>query len=230
MYTLAKEHEEIFYHQKDKLWSEQNICSVYETGGVCDKNISSEMIKFFDELYEESRTFWNLKLDCEFNSYEEFINRRLEEYLKSNGDDEELKKIKHAIIRQQSKVLCFEIGCARLNESSVKEYGSYVLFDKINYEFPGGYSTLVQYLANKLPTELIKLSHPVDTIAIEESTGELLIECNNGKTFRADHVIVTSSLNFLKKNYKKFLPVQLFNETKLTAIDSLKQGLEDKFF
>ena len=223
---LTQEHQNIFFHKKSSVWSEKHIYCSDVTGNVCDEKVSAEMIKFFDDLYEESRTFWNLQIDCEFKSYEDFIHCRLEEFIKN--DSEELKKVKRAILRQQSKILCIEIGCARLNESSVKEYGSYVRFDDVNIEFPGGYSTLVDFLASKIPASLIKLNQPVESVKIEENA-ELSVVCQNGETYKADHVLVTSSLNYLKKNYEKFLPKELLTDKKITALNNLKMGYVNKF-
>jgi spermine oxidase len=214
----------VFVNEKEKLWSEKTVHCADLNGVSYDEKIAYEMISFFDDLVGESRSFWILKKECPFNSYEEFINKRLEEYIKNDSVD--LKSLKRAILRQQSKVLCFEIGCTRLTESSVKEYGSYVRFDDTNHEFPGGYSKLVKFLSDKLPEESIKLNHPVDEILVDVG---VIVKCKNGTVFNADHVIVTSSLNFLKENYKTFLPRQLITEDKIAAISSLKMGYVNKF-
>jgi hypothetical protein len=114
-----------------------------------------------------------------------------------------------------------------------------------------GYSKLIQFLAQKLPQSCLKLNHAVKSITCldgvgrlienmdtltsinsinEKSQYDLLIECYNGVVFKAKHVIVTCSLNYLKKNYMTLFDPFLLNEKKIDAINSVKMDTVDKIF
>jgi hypothetical protein len=70
----------------------------------------------------------------------------------------------------------------------VKEYGSYLVPLEPNYEFPGGFSKLIDYLANQIPNKNIKLNHGVKHVRLANNGNELDIECFNGVFFRTKHV------------------------------------------
>ena len=57
-----------------------------------------------------------------------------------------------------------------------------------------------------------------------------MIECQNGALFKANHVVVTSSVNFLQKNYATLFDPFLLNDKKIEAINTVKMGTVDKIF
>jgi hypothetical protein len=113
---------------------------------------------------------------------------------------------------------------------SVNEYGSYAIPSGEDFEYPGGFSKLIQYLANKISQSRIKLSCPVKHISQckEYSDSKILVECFNGQIFRTNHVVITTSVNYLKKHVHELIEPDLLTEKKLESIDRIKMDTVDK--
>lgn len=76
---------------------------------------------------------------------------------------------------------------------------------------------------------LVKFNKTVSKIDYSEPNGDIKVECEDGSTFSADHVICTVSLGVLKKRvFSMFEP--LLPLTKFIAIDALAYGTLDKIY
>ncbi|KAJ6636279.1 Peroxisomal N(1)-acetyl-spermine/spermidine oxidase [Pseudolycoriella hygida] len=64
---------------------------------------------------------------------------------------------------------------------------------------------------------------------IDWNSNEVIVKCADGSEYRADHVIVTVSLGFLKQNYKTLFTPQL-PEKKVNAIENTGFGTLGKIF
>jgi len=125
-----------------------------------------------------------------------------------------------------------------MKQCTIKAFGSYKRPIGPDFEFPGGYSTFISYLTEELPRELIKTSHPVKSITLAPTVDtdtprdlvKLQVECYNDVRFECRHVIVTCSLNYLKKNHRTLFPSGLFPEKKINTINRMSMGLVDKIF
>lgn len=114
---------------------------------------------------------------------------------------------------------------------SVNEYGSYAIPDGDDYEYPGGFSKLIHFLAEQLPISRIKLNHPVINIRQDSIDPDiLLVQCSNGKIFKTKHVVVTVPLNYLKKHFRTLFESNLLNDKKLESIEKVKMDTVDKLF
>ncbi|MCO5580038.1 hypothetical protein L7F22_033904 [Adiantum nelumboides] len=117
------------------------------------------------------------------------------------------------------------------------------------WEYPGehktighGYSSIIQYLAASLPEKIIQFNKQVSKIAWFNSlsAGPVHINCEDGTSYEAEHVIVTVSLGILKAEVpsalvsKSVQPNRLFHPPlpawKLSAISKLGFGVVDKCF
>lgn len=184
------------------------------------------MLQFFEKLYDASRLYWLEKRQSTFKNYQDYVDKHVEEFIKNDSD--ELKKIKRAMIRRSIKRFHFEIGCDSLIEVPVEQYGSYIRFDDDEYEFPGGYSKLINFLAEKIPSSIIRLNHAVESIKVNNDS-TLIIKCKNNTQFNSKHVIVTCSLGYLKQHYKTLLPQNLLTESKINALNRSQMGYVTKF-
>jgi hypothetical protein len=100
-----------------------------------------------------------------------------------------------------------------------------------------------------VPKSCIKLNHPVSRIRLldkqrrfpggniltkseKSSTDDhvLLIECENGNFYRAKHVVVTVSVNYLQKHYASLFDAALLTEKKVEAIRTVQMSTVDKVF
>ena len=152
------------------------------------------------------------------------------------NDSDEVKIIKRRVLKRLLKSETCESGCSTMDLCSIGEYGSYMVPMGPNYEFPGGFSKLVNFLVEKIPKTSIRLEHAVKHIKLlEASNGRsnespLLVECTNGARFKAKHVVVTCSINYLQKHFKAMFDPLLMNEKKIEAINTVKMGTVDKIF
>ena len=80
-----------------------------------------------------------------------------------------MQDLKKAIFKSFQSYLCIYISCNNISDCSLSELGSFVLFPGNDEEFPGGYSTLINYLASSLPKESIKLNHAIEKVKIEDN-------------------------------------------------------------
>ena len=171
---------------------------------------------------------------AELKSFTDFMERKLEESISNNTD--EIKTIKRRVLKRLLKSETAESGCATMDLCSIGEYGSYMVPHGPNYEFPGGFSKLITYLLEKLPETAIKLEHPVKRLEFLAATSRgddeeaVLVVCSNGARFKAKHVVVTCSVNYLQKHFKTMFDPRLMNEKKAEAINTVKMGTVNKIF
>lgn len=86
-------------------------------------------------------------------------------------------------------------------ELSLKHHDDNDQFNGPEHIFPGGYSSIIDALANGID---ISLNTPVKSINYQGET--IIVTATNGSTFEADKVIVTVPLGVLQSNSIKFLP------------------------
>jgi hypothetical protein len=201
-------------------------------GNKYNSNICDSIEHVFDEWYDNAMLIWREKKNIdEFKkkSVKDYFDVLFKDFIKN--DTNEIQELKKAILKSYQSYLCIYISCNNISDCSLSELGSFVLFPGNDEEFPGGYSTLINYLASKLPKDSIKLNHPVEKVIIEDDDNNVKIECKNNSIFYSKHLIVTCSLNYLKENYKTLFNSDkvLFNEKKVEATNEIKMGIVDNF-
>ncbi|KAJ6646207.1 Peroxisomal N(1)-acetyl-spermine/spermidine oxidase, partial [Pseudolycoriella hygida] len=72
-----------------------------------------------------------------------------------------------------------------------------------------------------------KIQFNKEVTNIDWSASEVVVTCSDGSEYRADHVIVTVSLGFLKKHHKTLFTPQL-PAKKINAIENTGFGAQDK--
>ncbi|KAG4077866.1 hypothetical protein HA402_013800 [Bradysia odoriphaga] len=98
-----------------------------------------------------------------------------------------------------------------------------------------GFKIVFDYLTKKLPDpskaipvdDKIELNKEVTNI--DWSSNEAVVRCADGTEYRADHVIVTVSLGFLKQHHRTLFTPQL-PQKKVTAIETTGYGTLGKLF
>jgi protoporphyrinogen oxidase len=144
---------------------------------------------------------WRSHLKTTHESYADFMYVKLAEH--TANDSEELKRIKYALMKRLLIAETVESGSKDMTEVSLNEYGSYEIPIGPDYEFPGGYGQLAQFLADKLPSDSIRLKHPVKHVELgNDKALPMIVSCVNGVRYRAKHVVCTVSSAYLKQHYK----------------------------
>lgn len=134
---------------------------------------------------------------------------------------------------------CTDEASSSLYEVSASQIGHYVALDGgfFNSLGPGGYQAFIDVLLKKLPAGVIMTNTPVTNIewALDEEeegktpTHPVRVVCEDGRSFEADHVIVTVSLGVLKQRAALMFCPPL-PDSKMAAINRLDIGTVDKIY
>lgn len=235
LYTLIRENSAWFCQEKLELFSDDMVYCVDETGKRYNSLICYEMYDLYRRFNMEAKSYWDESVPCPYKDYADYVKKRFEPYM--HNDNSETKRFKEALIRRLLKQETLETSSNSMQECSISDYGSYLKLTGPDFEFPGGFSSLIAFLASKIPKELIKLNHAVQAISLNtdyktmnKDFDGLKVKCYNGQVFFCDHVIVTCSLNYLKKYHSTLFQPGLISQTKLDALNTLKMGVVNKLF
>lgn len=226
-----RENPNLFIHKKKKLFSTDVIYCADESGKYYAPIYYESLWEQYNLWNLEAKALWVKDAKSEFTTYTQFMENKLEVLMEEENLCEEERLIKRAVLKRFLKQETTESGCATMDLCSVNEYGSYLKPFGPDYEFPGGFSKLIEFLADKFPRNLVKLSHPVEHIGqVDDDENPILVQCKNGSAFQTKHVVVTTSVNYLKKNYTTLFDPVLLNEPKIEAINTIKMDTVDKIF
>ena len=199
------------------------------------------MYELYNEWHGEAASLWITQKKTSFASFKEFMVSKLEQHIAEYSSEE--KHLCRAILNRLLKAETAESGCGKMDYVSVNEFGSYEVPSGEDSEYPGGFSKLINFLAEKIPKTSIKLSHPVKSIRLDSdstnatgaactdlTSAPILVECYNGTKYRAKHVVLTCSVNYLKRHHRSLLDARLLTREKSEAIERIKMGTVDKIF
>eukprot|EP00850_Spirogloea_muscicola_P007453 SM000037S13588 [mRNA] locus=s37:697285:703226:- [translate_table: standard] len=168
----------------------------------------------------------------------EFLRCGLEKYLKgleagSDGDLAAAKAIRRGVFAMRQNLERGITAADSLDDLSLPWYHEYHEVPGEHVTIPGGYSAVPAWLAAQLPAGAIHLNHRVRCIRWQRPVGEgllpVLVECDGGAAFAADHRIVTVSLGVLKAEASGLFD-PLLPRWKLDAITRMGFGIVDKVF
>ncbi|XP_057324213.1 spermine oxidase-like [Microplitis mediator] len=175
--------------------------------------------------------------DSKAVSYGEHAQAKLEEFFKTHPEiTDDLKK---PLLHYFNLIQGASDGSDDWNKISAKSYKSYLECEgdqSINWK-ERTYSTILDILMKKYPNPEEELpiinntiiNSKVVKINLDTADAPVQVITQDGKTYLADHVIVTSSLGVLKADYDK-----LFNpplpDNKINAIQNIEMGHVAKIF
>ncbi|KAM0732085.1 Peroxisomal N(1)-acetyl-spermine/spermidine oxidase [Formica fusca] len=133
-------------------------------------------------------------------------------------------------------------GCDSMDEVDLLEMGSYDELQGGNISLPNGYSAILEPVSKHIPKNCILTRHVVTKIrwrpqeginptrnSDSKSNSLIEVQCENGKTITAEHVVCTLPLGVLKRTatdlFEPSLPTY-----KLEAINRLMFGTVNKIF
>ncbi|XP_041032491.1 peroxisomal N(1)-acetyl-spermine/spermidine oxidase [Carcharodon carcharias] len=205
------------------------------------KRIGPEIAGPVKELYStlclKSREFFQSKTEP-VRSLGEFLKLEIARCAEEWKDDEETCNLKLALLNVEFKMECCISGTDSLDLVALQSFGEYLLLPGIDCVFPGGFKSLIDAMMKSLPKGIVSYNKPVKCIHwngsfkasnTQEHSYSVLVECEDGETIPADHVIVTVPLGFLKEHYKTFLRPPL-PVSKINSIQKLGFGTNNKIF
>ncbi|KAF5910197.1 peroxisomal N(1)-acetyl-spermine/spermidine oxidase, partial [Clarias magur] len=149
--------------------------------------------------------------------------------------DDEAKKLRQAMFSTMIKLECGVSGTHTMDDVDLESFGMYKSLPGLDCTFPGGYEGLITQIMNELPKDIVLFNKPVKCIHWNNrlSSGggpcPVKVECVNGETFEADHVIVTIPLGYMKNHHNTLLNPPL-PQHKLHSIQRLGFGTNNKIF
>ncbi|XP_078055742.1 peroxisomal N(1)-acetyl-spermine/spermidine oxidase [Mustelus asterias] len=215
-----------------------NVSTYYSSSG---RRIEPEIAAPVEELYSalslKSREFFQSKTEP-VRSLGEFLKLEIARCAEEWKDDEEMCNLKLALLNVEFKLECCISGTDSLDLVALQPFGEYVLLPGIDCVFPGGFKSLIDAMMKSLPKDVVSYNKPVKCIHwngsfkasdAQEHSYSVLVECEDGETIPADHVIVTVPLGFLKEHYRTFIRPPL-PASKINSIQKLGFGTNNKIF
>ncbi|XP_053306603.1 peroxisomal N(1)-acetyl-spermine/spermidine oxidase-like [Spea bombifrons] len=210
--------------------------------GSSGKKISPEVVGNVMEMYsswlEQTRNFTHTGCDPKA-SVGGFIQREIA--LRAKEWDSGAAGTTLALLSGLLKLECCISGTHSMDDVALCPFGEYTVLPGLDCTFPGGYESLVNQIKSTLPDDSILLNKAVKTVHWNGSyqngsyqthnsrSFPVMVECEDGETFVADHVIVTVPLGFLKERTASFLSPKL-PPNKVKAIQNMGFGTNNKVF
>ncbi|XP_035387560.1 LOW QUALITY PROTEIN: peroxisomal N(1)-acetyl-spermine/spermidine oxidase [Electrophorus electricus] len=152
--------------------------------------------------------------------------------------DQGTMELRLALLTTLLKIECSVSGTHTMNDVGLGAFGMYKSLPGLDCTFPRGYEGLIQHMMNELPKDIVLYNKPVKCIHWKSTHNQpiskgricpVTVECINGETFEADHVIVTIPLGYLKMHQHTLLSPHL-PLNKSHAIQRMGFGTNNKIF
>ncbi|XP_053730414.1 peroxisomal N(1)-acetyl-spermine/spermidine oxidase [Synchiropus splendidus] len=189
--------------------------------------------EMFAELLEESAEFSNQgvePLPCVGDFIRTEVRRRAQE--RWSGVDANVRSLRQCLISNFLKVECSVNGAHSMDDVGLGPCGLYKTLPGLDCVIPRGYEGLIHHLLAELPDGLVAFNKPVQCIHwnnTERSPNPVTVECRDGTTMAADHVIVTVPLGYLKKHHSSlFHPALPLHKQR--SIQRLGFGTNNKIY
>lgn len=207
-----------------------------------DDQMIAEVWDVFDNLISETEDISKMRNFAKDTnmSVGDYLQQGFQSYLDScTSDTFTTKKLKTKLFSFFKERECTDSGCNSLYDLNLVYFGEYVYLEGSNScPVPCGYDRIAKALAARLPSGCVHFQHAVTEIKWvasresdepQSSYQPVKILCENGKTFDADHVIVTVSLGVLKEKHSTLFCPSLPTD-KIRAITDLGFGYVGKIF
>ena len=226
---------------EDTLEKPQSVATTHLQKPINDQLIA-EVWDVFKNLISEAEDLpkmRNFTKDIEM-SVGDYLHQGFQSYLDScTSDTATTRKLKTDLFSFFMERECTDSGCNSLYDLNLLNFGEYVHLDgSKSCPIPSGFDRITKALATGLPSGFVHFQHEVTEINWVDSSewGEprsschpVKILCGNGRTFDADHVIVTVSLGILKEKHSTLFRPSLPTD-KIAAIRDLGFGYVGKIF
>ncbi|CAL4063535.1 unnamed protein product, partial [Meganyctiphanes norvegica] len=219
-----------------------------ESGKRIPDNIVEEVLTVLVEATEKCQNFV-LSDECEAGkqnipeSVGSFIRLEFEEYLRRcSSDTDEIQNIKKALYHWNIRWERIDNACDSIHQLSAKRWGDYKFCKgDNNNNTKYGFGAIFNSILNEcrmdlqLNSEVVKIDYApqIESMSCRfyvpnSDIFPVKVECRDGSRYESQHVIVTSSLGYLKAHPKLFMPQLPSIIT--DAIDSLSFGTINKIF
>ncbi|TSK22762.1 Peroxisomal N(1)-acetyl-spermine/spermidine oxidase [Bagarius yarrelli] len=207
------------------------------SGEKLDADLMAPAVEVFMTLLRKSQEFYNTS-KAPMSTVGEFLKMEALHISNKEWKDDKTKKLRQALFSTLLKLECGISGTHTMDDVDLATFGMYKSLPGLDCTFPGGYEGLINQMMKELPKDIVLYNKPVKCIhwnsfyrqtSSKARTHPVTVECNNGETFEADHVIVTIPLGYMKKHHNTLLDPPL-PQHKLHSIQRLGFGTNNKIF
>ncbi|MBN3312268.1 PAOX oxidase, partial [Atractosteus spatula] len=204
------------------------------SGRKLGPDVTEPVAALFMDLFQQSQRFHAEQREP-VPSVGEFLKGELARHAAQWRDGPAARRLKLAVASVLLKLECSINGAHSMDCVGLGAYGLYETLPGLDCTFPRGYEGLIDAMMKELPRGIVSYSRPVRCIhwggAFRRAgkTFPVLIECENGETFPANHVIITVPLGYLKKHHDTLLSPAL-PLSKAHAIQRMGFGTNNKIF
>ncbi|XP_025896451.1 peroxisomal N(1)-acetyl-spermine/spermidine oxidase isoform X2 [Nothoprocta perdicaria] len=207
------------------------------SGRVLSPEAVSGARALFSDLLESTRLFVGAEAPPA-PSVGQYVRAEIARLAATWPGDEESRRLRLAVLSACLKLECCISGTHSMDLVALAPFGEYTALPGLDCTFPGGYSSLPDRMLAGLPEGTVLLNKAVRTVRWQGAFREdgraqrefpVRVECEDGDSFLADHVIVTVPLGFLKERHQDFFQPPL-PERKAEAIRCLGFGTNNKIF
>ena len=250
IFDLACDLQFLLKSDRDKKWLSEDALEKPQSVATnhlrmqlrIDDQMIEEVWDVFEKLISETEDLpkmKNITKDTKM-SVGDYLHQGFQSYLDScTSDTATTKKLKTDLFSFFKERECTDMGCNSLYDLNLVFFGEYVHLNGSNFcPIPSGYDRIAKALAAELPSGCVHFQHEVTKIywvsfsksdEPQSSCYPVKILCGNGKTFDADHVILTVSLGILKEKHSSMFSPSLPSD-KIAAIQDLGFGYVGKIF
>ncbi|KAM8924588.1 peroxisomal N(1)-acetyl-spermine/spermidine oxidase [Pelodytes ibericus] len=227
--ALSKENQEVEYYFQPPLFS----VTYSSSGKILSQEVLSNITRQYSSWLEETRNVSQVECDPKA-SVGGFIKQQIKSAEKKW--DKSTAEISLALVNGLLNLECCISGTHSMDYVALCPYHEYTMLPGIDCIFPGGFEGLVNQIKSTLHNDTILLNKEVKTIhwdgSFQGSDSQIYpvqVQCEDGDTFVADHVIVTVPLGLLKERVESFLSPP-FPPKKAQAIKNIGFGTNNKIF
>ncbi|XP_068202521.1 uncharacterized protein [Palaemon carinicauda] len=211
-----------------------------ENGNLIPANIVEEIMTVMDKADDSLKDMSNAPLIL---SVGKFFEETFKKYVSScHRDSPETVKLKEALYEWYMRWQRVDNACDCLPSLSAHCWGRYIFCEgKENMNPKNGFSSIVEAILRETRADVLLNSEVssidyVNTVQSNKnrfvredgSTLPVIVRCKDGREYEAEHIIVTSSIGYLKEHLHMFSPA-LPNHLQKSII-STGYGTIDKIF
>ncbi|XP_040291468.1 peroxisomal N(1)-acetyl-spermine/spermidine oxidase-like [Bufo bufo] len=201
------------------------------SGRKIDPEVMTNVTELYNTWLAQTHNFTNGDCDPE-GSVGKFIREKIVH--SSQEWDREQVEMNMAILRGLLNIECCVTAAHSMDQVALCPFGEYTMLPGLDCTFPKGFESLVNHMKAPLPSGTVLLNKAVKSIHWNGSfpgsnshVYPVQVQCEDGDSFVADHVIVTVPLGFLKKRSVEFFSPPL-PPSKMQAIKNLGFGTNNK--
>ncbi|XP_074088731.1 peroxisomal N(1)-acetyl-spermine/spermidine oxidase isoform X2 [Macrotis lagotis] len=205
------------------------------------KNVNLKLVEdvsnLFYTLLDQTREFLHMA-ETPVPSVGEYLKKELAQLMADWTEDEATKSLKLSILNTFFNLECCVSGCHSMDLVALGSFGEYAMLPGLDCTFSEGYEGLTNCIMTSLPKNVIQFNKPVKIIHWNGSYTQekfpgvkfpVLVECEGGEQFPANHVIVTMSLGVLKEQLTTLFDPPL-PHSKAEVIKRMGFGTNNKIF